>query len=611
VSERLADTPALDNEAHHAHQAKRLNEILRECRIKDEFRPVCAATFLLGLWAGEIDARRPAVLGQVNANAARALQRAGKGALANHLKLDETNDLLARRAHEIVELLEKLSIRAPHQDHDSLGRLYETFFRYTGGNTIGQYFTPRHIAELMCELVDINPGDRAFDPACGTGGFLIGALHRKASVFGLESEPTTAALCVVNMLLRGGDATGILRDNCLTRGDYPPERADCALVNPPFPHKKTDTPTADFIDRGLRSLKPGGLLAAIVPYSMLVRVREWHRQTLRRHSLRWVATLPQDLFSPYASFNTAIVVLQAGVPHGDRSVFFARLTRDGFKLKKNIRVPTGESDLACVLESYRQLQTRPELCTLTRIDENTPEWSPEAFIESVPHSDADFLQGLEESIRDAAAFYVRHGFRLLPPDTATARSGIAAAPHGFNQGLTTPRPTRSELAPFRVADYFEVELGGKEEIEDLEEGSSPVVSTSELMNGVAAWRQPPFLYRPPCITVATDGSIGASFVQESPFYAFYKTALLRPKGEIPTDALYYVAYLLSRERWRYAYARKFGKTRINRTTLYAPARAGRPDFEKMARIVRATAAYPIVKSFRDALAIRSKAIHAA
>ena len=104
------------------------------------------------------------------------------------------------------------------------------------------------------------------------------------------------------------------------------------------------------------------------------------------------------------------------------------------------------------------------------------------------------------------------------------------------------------------------------------------------------------------ITVATDGSTCSNFVQEFPFYAFYKVAILTPKAQykIPTDALYFIAYQISRERWRYVYARKFGKGRLSETSVFAPFKSGKPDFAKMAEVMRSCAAYPFIASFRSA-----------
>lgn len=596
-------------------QANRLNEILRECKIKDEFRPIYAATFMLALWKGDVSTDQSVVLTQINANAHQALQKAGKSALSNSLRVDDENDTLAARAWEIIDILKKLNIRSFLQEHDYLGQLYETFFRYTGGNTIGQYFTPRHIIALICEIVDVRPEDIIFDPACGTGGFLIGALNRmvskkklpyeeaveiiKDNLFGIESEPATAALCITNMILRGDGKSGVIKDDCFVNTKYPKIEADCALMNPPFPHKKTDTPTTDFIDRALASLKKRGQLATIVPYSLLVKAGDWHRSILKNNTLLFVATLPPDLFNPYASFNTAIIVLKKGIPHENKDVFFCRISNDGFKIKKNNRVPQLGSQLDLILENYKKRNDEPELCVIKPVNESSQEWAPEAFIENAPHTDLEFLTGFEDAVRNQAAFYIRYGYRLFSLTKPQVCAGTSQAPDAFyNSTRISLKGTK--YCPINISDYFDVTLGGKEEIEDLEEGTFPVVSTSEFMNGVTAWRHPPKLYEPPTITVATDGSTCSSFVQEYSYYAFYKVAILRPKAahKISVDALYFIAYLLRREKWRYVYARKFGKARINQTVLLVPSQNGKPDFEKMAEFTRQTAAYPIISSFR-------------
>ena len=140
-------------------------------------------------------------------------------------------------------------------EHDYLGQLYETFFRYTGGNTIGQYFTPRHVAEMMTDMVEVGPSNVVLDCACGTGGFLIAAMNRilavkklsrsqlgalvKKKLVGIDKEPVAAALCVANMILRGDGTTGVGTGRTVsTWPEFPVGKATVALLNPPFPHKR-------------------------------------------------------------------------------------------------------------------------------------------------------------------------------------------------------------------------------------------------------------------------------------------------------------------------------------------------------------------------------------
>lgn len=604
-----------------AEQANRINEILRECKIKDEFRPIYIATIMLALWHGDVSVSSNVVLTQINANASQALIDAGKGKLQHSLRVDDQNSALAAQCWEIVDILKKLNIQSFIREHDYLGQLYETFFRYTGGNTIGQYFTPRHIIEFMCDICDISPNDKILDPACGTGGFLIGALNTmvarskkpyeeavdivKNNLFGIESEPATAALCITNMILRGDGKSGIIKEDCFAT-DFPKMKVDFVLMNPPFPHnKKTDTPTTKFLDRGLQSLKDRGILAAVVPYSLLVNMSDWHSKILRNNTLYFVATLPADVFQPYASYNTAILMIQKGVPHRNKKVFMARMFNDGFKLKKGNRVEKKGSHLPLISNAFISKDKIPEITAYPEINENSTEWSPENYIENAIHSDIEFVNGFEQHIRKHASFYISNGNKISAGTVDISKSELNLADlFSDKSNINLDNITTGAVL---VDDYFNISLGGNDEIEDLDEGNCPIVSTSEFMNGVTAWRNPNRIYPYPSITVATDGSVCSSFVQEFPYYAFYKVAILAPKQEIPTDALYYISYLLFRERWRYVYARKFGKARIRNTTLIMPVdKKGSPDFNKMAKLTQMTRAYSIVSMFKNVTVKKQK-----
>jgi type I restriction-modification system DNA methylase subunit len=607
--------PERPNEDLLNSYANRLNEILRECKIKDEFRPIYAATIMLALWQGNVTPDENVVLTQINSNAEKALRRADKSELSSSLRIDPENNDLSVKAWEIIEILNKLNIRSFIHEHDYLGQLYETFFKFTGGNTIGQYFTPRHIINFLCELIEITNKDIILDPACGTGGFLIGAINRmvttskkvyedavdliRNNLFGIESEPATAALCITNMILRGDGKSGIVKGDCFKMDSYPGKEVDFVLMNPPFPHKKTDTPPTDFIDRGLKQLKNRGMLGVIIPYALLVRTKDWHRKILQNNSIVFVATLPQDLFNPYASYNTALLVLQKGISHGTKKTFVCRITNDGYKIKKNTRIVQEGSQLSLVIEYFRNKKEQPELSVMAPININSEEWSPEAFISSKIQDDTDFIQGIENHMRKHASFYIQNGWKLNV--SKKPKSNDVNVNYNIFDNTSGINMKNINYEPILVSDYFDVVLGGSDEIEDLEQGDIPIVSTSEFMNGVTNWKMPKYTYKPPVITVATDGSTCSAFVQEYPFYAFYKIAILTIKENknIPIDALYYVSYLLFREKWKYVYARKFGKSRIENTSLVVPFKYGYPDFGLMSKIIQKTKTYSIINCFRN------------
>jgi len=400
------------------------------------------------------------------------------------------------------------------------------------------------------------------------------------------------------MIFRGDGKSGIIKADCFVEKEFPNMEVDFVLMNPPFPHKKTDTSASEFIDRGLKSLKKRGILASIIPYSLLVKTNDWHKKILKENSIYFVATLPADLFNPYASYNTAILMIQKGIPHASKKTFVCRIPNDGYKLKKNNRIKQEGSLLPLILDSFESKTEIPEICKLASINENSVEWSPEAYLENAIYSDNDFITGFEEHIRKQSSFYVLNGAKLLKRVLSTEKIDLTGLLYSPSSKLSLQNISFGRM---NIEKYLDVNLGGTEEIEDLEEGNFPIVSTSEFYNGVTAWKNPKTSYNPFCITTATDGSTCSTFVQEYPFYAFYKVAILRPKIgiEIDVDALYYIAYLISREKWRYVYARKFGKTRINLTNIIVPIKIDcTPDFNKMGELTRKTNGFPLIEFFR-------------
>lgn len=258
-----------------ADRANEINRLLREADIKDEYRPTHVAAIMLALWHSKGRIRRDPyyILRDANTECRDALVGAGKANLATSIRVDEANTKLRVNAVLIARILELLNVTVLTAEHDYLGQLYETFFRYTGGNTIGQYFTPRHITRMMVDVCQASSSDVVIDIACGTGGFFVAYMDRlveeehlsreqmvgviRERIVGFESEPNTAALCVVNMVLRDDGSTQIRQADSLTLQDFPVGQASIAVMNPPFPHKNTDTPVELFIERSLEGLHQG------------------------------------------------------------------------------------------------------------------------------------------------------------------------------------------------------------------------------------------------------------------------------------------------------------------------------------------------------------------
>ena len=345
-----------------ASKANEINRLLREADINDPLRPTHVAAIMLALWHSKGNIRRDHdyILRDINDACRDALIGAGKANLARSIRVDAANRKLRNSALAIARILERLNVTVLTAEHDYLGQLYETFFRYTGGNTIGQYFTPRHITRLMIDACEASSKDIVLDVACGTGGFFVAYMDRlvkeehlsrtamvdviRDQILGFESEPNTAALCAANMILRGDGSTRIKQADSLTLKDFPVGKATIAVINPPFPHKNTDTPVEDFIERSLEGLHHGGRLAVIVPSSLLSKASRgaWRQRILAKNTLTAVCELPDELFQPFASVTTSIVFLTKGRPHSaKRRTMFVRIRHDGLVLRKMCANATG------------------------------------------------------------------------------------------------------------------------------------------------------------------------------------------------------------------------------------------------------------------------------
>lgn len=569
-----------------AKRGDEINRLLRECKIKDEFRPAIIGAFMLGLWQskGHIRLEPDCILTDINVACKRAFIKSGKGELADSINVPEANQDLATKARRICHILRVLNITSLTAEHDYLGQLYEMFFRFTGGNTIGQFFTPRHITQFMVDLCEVNRRDRVVDPTCGTGGFLIAALHRMIGIEhmthgqinelvrdhlqGFDSDPVITALCIANMVLRGDGTTGIIKGDCFTHEDYPEGTATVVVGNPPFPHKKTDDPADKFVNRGLEALNTRGILAMIVPGSLLVRrdKGKWRERILAKNSLLGIFTFPSELFQPYASSTTAAIAIKKGVPHGpDTRTFFCRIANDGYRLKKNVRVGQPGGQLPDAMEAYRSGKSISGFCKTIVIPKTGNEWAPGAFIDFEEHSFDELKEEADFIIRGLVAFHANHA-PTLSKFINLLNSGMAKAfpYHEIMAKELNQLDKRSD----RIGNLFAIYYGQQEleNKDNLLPGLLPVISSQGTDNGCYGFfsygETLTKLVKPPFVTVPRTGSIGESFVQILPCGVSSDCLLLIPREKTDFEDLFLAAAVLRLEKWRFDYGRKITPERI-------------------------------------------------
>lgn len=555
--------------------ADEINRLLRESSVNDRSRPSVVGACMLALWQSRGSLRKDPdnILADINRACEQAYWNAGKPELAKSLHVDEANERLAVKARRIVSILERLNVSVLTAEHDYLGQLYETFFRYAGGNTIGQYFTPRHVASFCAELTGVTQDDVTLDPTCGTGGFLIAAMERvqrekhisrsemvklvSTRLIGFDDEPVTAALCVANMILRGDGSSSVHRGNSFSAAEYPIGAATVVLMNPPYPHKKTDAPTESFINRALDGLAQGGRLAAVIPQSRLVKgggVKKWRSGLLAKNTLEAVVQMPDYLFQPYASATTAIIYLRKGIPHPkNKKVFFARVENDGFRLKKGVRIACDGDQLPKVIEHFQGAQSEAGFSGWASLDAEVS-FAPGAYIPARELSETEIDSDIRQVIRGRTAFTALHASDLVELNVENA-----ADPKKVKRPAKLPAQGNAT-----VGAYFDIVYGLKSlhSKEGLLPGNSLIISSSGVDNGCYGFYDFDDILEPPFVTVPSTGSIAIANVQEWPCGVTDDCLLLIPKEGVSHAMLYVAAAAIRTERWRFSYGRKATPARI-------------------------------------------------
>ena len=232
------------------------------------------------------------------------------------------------------------------KDKHVFGQIYEIFLsELQSAGTLGEFYTPRAITELLTELIDPKAGEKVLDPACGTGGFLTCAIeHLKAqaanvteresighNVMGWEYKPLPYLLGNTNLILHDINLPSIQYDDSLAKSltEYrQKDRVDVILTNPPFggvvsnnnennfPQTFRTKESADlFLILMIHLLKDGGRAAIVLPDGSLTGdgVKERVRKKLLKNcNLHTIIRLPNSVFQPYASVATNLLFFTKG-----------------------------------------------------------------------------------------------------------------------------------------------------------------------------------------------------------------------------------------------------------------------------------------------------------
>ena len=277
-------------------------------------------------------------------------------------------------------------------DLDMQGDLYEYMLgKLSTAGQNGQFRTPKHVREMMVELIQPTPDDIICDPACGTAGFLVSASEyiRKnyedtmtqeqwdtfgSTMFtGFDTDRTMLRISAMNLMLHSiGNPEIDYRDSVSKQNEISSKYTIC-LANPPFKgtidaesindnlKAMTNTKKTEllFLALFIRMLKTGGRCACIVPDGVLFGSSKAHKairkELIENHQLRAVISMPSGVFKPYAGVSTAVLVFTKTGAGGTDQVWFYDMKADGFSLDDK-RSAIDANDIPDIVNRFHNLE---------------------------------------------------------------------------------------------------------------------------------------------------------------------------------------------------------------------------------------------------------------
>lgn len=328
------------------------------------------------------------------------------------------------------------NIRYNNSAEDFIGRFYGEFMSYSGGDgqTLGIVLTPKHITELFCDLAQLKPTDKVFDPCCGTAGFLIAAMHdmmkkaegddvqirriKKEQLFGIELQPYMYTIATTNMILRGDGNSNLHNWDFLKQNpaELQTKGYTVGMMNPPYSQGSKSDPSLyeiNFTEHLLNSVVEGAKVIVIIPQSSVTgKSREEQAikaNILKHHTLEGVITLNKETFYRVGT-NPCIAVFTAGIPHAKNHICkFVNFEDDGFKVAKHIgleETPSAKDKHQHLLDVwFDRIDSESRFCVKTTIEADD-EWlhSFYYFNDEIPS---------EEDFEKTMADYLTFEFNML------------------------------------------------------------------------------------------------------------------------------------------------------------------------------------------------------
>ena len=357
---------------------------------------------------------------------------------ANWSNKNVFSDALLR---ELIEHMSKRRLGNKDYDADIMGDAYEMLLKQFADLSkakAGEFYTPRSVVRLLVRILDPHPGETVYDPACGSGGMLIEAVHNMkndqrccGAIFGQEKNVTNASVAKMNLFLHGANDFNImcgdtLNDPKILQNEHL-AHFDCVIANPPFSLEdwgaeawKTDrfgrniwgTPSDSCGDYAwlqhmvcsMRSLS--GRMAVVLPQGVLFRDNESkiREQLVKSDYVEAVVTLGEKLFYG-TQLSPCFLVLRNQKPSDHIGKI---LMVDGSKILtvKRAQNVLSDSDIDRLYQlylDYSDIEDYSKVVSLEEIKDKSYDLSPNKYVDY--HKEE--IRPYEDVLNDFRSAYCR------------------------------------------------------------------------------------------------------------------------------------------------------------------------------------------------------------
>ena len=290
---------------------------------------------------------------------------------------------------EVIDLVDELRFKSQVEKHE-LSHLYEAKIKNMGnaGRNGGEYYTPRPLIRAIVQVVQPKIGQRIYDPAVGSAGFLCESFEflkqkkgltvtesqtlQKKTFYGKEKKSLAYVIGIMNMILHGIDAPNIIHTNTLAENlsdIQEKDRYDIVLANPPFGGKeraevqqnfpiRTGETAYLFLQHFIKSLKAGGRAGIVIKNTFLSNTDNasvsLRKKLLEECNLHTVLDCPSGTFQG-AGVKTVVLFFEKGAP--TQKVWYYQLLPGRNMGKTN---PLNDEDMTEFLALQKTLADSPK-----------------------------------------------------------------------------------------------------------------------------------------------------------------------------------------------------------------------------------------------------------